>query len=274
MTIVVEQTKVMTVGELAVEVPTSIRIFEAWKIDYCCGGRTPLPEACAAVGRSVEEFVAELDRAAAVPDASAQNWSQETLASMSTNIVSMYHVYTREELQTIAPLANKVLSVHGERRPELAEVVALVSDVTNDMLPHMLKEEQVLFPYVQQLEASVTAGQPAPTPFFGTVKNPVRMMMLEHDRVAFFVVITFSRAAGTSTSTSRTTSSSRAPLRSKRRPEAHRRSRSPAGRAAHPAATDIACSVCGHAHTARIHAIPAIHLSARLGFGQEQLFEF
>ena len=102
---------------------------------------------------------------------------------MSTNIVSMYHVYTREELQTIAPLANKVLSVHGERRPELAEVVALVSDLTNDMLPHMLKEEQVLFPYVQQLEAAVTAGQPAPTPFFGTVKNPVRMMMLEHDRV-------------------------------------------------------------------------------------------
>ena len=106
MTIVVEQTKVMTVGELAVEVPTSIRIFEAWKIDYCCGGRTPLPEACAAVGRSVEEFVAELDRAAAVPDASAQNWSQETLASMSTNIVSMYHVYTREELQRLAPLGN------------------------------------------------------------------------------------------------------------------------------------------------------------------------
>ncbi|HEX6640868.1 MAG TPA: iron-sulfur cluster repair di-iron protein [Thermoanaerobaculia bacterium] len=180
---VVEETKVMTVGELAVEVPTSIRIFEAWKIDYCCGGRTPLPEACAAVGRSVEEFMVELDRAAAVPDGAARNWSAETLASMSTNIVSMYHVYTREELQAIAPLANKVLSVHGERRPELAEVVALVSDVTNDMLPHMLKEEQVLFPYVQQLEAAATAGQPAPTPFFGTVKNPVRMMMLEHDRV-------------------------------------------------------------------------------------------
>ena len=175
--------RVMTVGELAVEVPTSIRIFEAWKIDYCCGGLTPLPEACNAVGKKVEDFLAELDRAAGVPDGTPRNWTAETLASMSTSIVSLYHVYTREELQTLAPLANKVLSVHGERRPELAEVVTLVSDLTNDMLPHMLKEEQVLFPYVQQLEAAVTAGQPAPTPFFGTVKNPVRMMMLEHDRV-------------------------------------------------------------------------------------------
>lgn len=172
-----------TVGELAVELPTSIRVFEAWKIDYCCGGRTPLPEACAAAGKSVEEFVAEVVRAAAVPDGASRNWSAETLASMSENIVAMYHAYTREELQTVAPLADKVLSVHGERRPELAEVVALVRDLTGDMVPHMLKEEQVLFPYVVQLETAVAGQQPAPTPFFGTVKNPVRMMMLEHDRV-------------------------------------------------------------------------------------------
>lgn len=167
-----------TVGELAAEVPTSIRVFEAWKIDYCCGGMTPLPDACAAAGKSIEDFTNELTRAAAVPDGTTRDWPAETLTSMAANIVSMYHVYTREELQTVAPIADKVLSVHGQRRPELAEVVALVRDLTADMLPHMLKEEQVLFPYVNQLEEG-----DAPTPFFGTVKNPVRMMMLEHDRV-------------------------------------------------------------------------------------------
>ena len=172
-----------TVGQLAAEMPTSIRVFETWKIDYCCGGRTPLTEACAAVGRSVDEFFAELERATAVPDGAARDWSADTLAAMSANIVAMYHAYTREELQTIAPIADKVLSVHGERRPELAEVVSLVRELTNDLLPHMLKEEQVLFPYVQQLDEAVTGDRPAPTPFFGTVKNPVRMMMLEHDRV-------------------------------------------------------------------------------------------
>jgi regulator of cell morphogenesis and NO signaling len=172
-----------TVGQLAAEVPTSIRVFESWKIDYCCGGRTLLPEACAAVGRSVDDFVAALEKATAIPDSAARDWSADTLAAMSSNIVAMYHAYTREELQTIAPIADKVLSVHGERRPELAEVVSLVRELTNDLLPHMLKEEQVLFPYVVQLDEALAGNRPAPTPFFGTVKNPVRMMMLEHDRV-------------------------------------------------------------------------------------------
>jgi regulator of cell morphogenesis and NO signaling len=166
-----------TVGELAADVPVSIRIFEAWKIDYCCGGMTPLAEACAAAGKSVDEFVTLLEKSATVPDASP-DWSKQTLTEIGGFICEAYHRYTREELQTLAPLSAKVLGVHGQRRPELVAVAGLIADLTNDMLPHMLKEEQVLFPYVEQMEAGEQ-----PTPFFGTVKNPVRMMMLEHDRV-------------------------------------------------------------------------------------------
>ncbi len=172
-----------TVGDVAAEMPLSIRVFEAWKIDYCCGGRTSLPDACAAAGKTVDAFVAELEARATVPDTTMRDWSADTLTTMAANIVATYHAYTREELQTIAPIADKVLGVHGERRPELAEVVTLVRDLTADLLPHMLKEEQVLFPYVNQMEEAAAAQRPAPTPFFGTVKNPVRMMMLEHDRV-------------------------------------------------------------------------------------------
>jgi len=164
-----------TVGDLAVEMPLSIRVFEAWKIDYCCGGRTPLPDAVAGSGKTIDEFLAALDVLADVP---SRDWSGDTLTTMAGNIVSTYHAYTREELQLLEPLAQKVLGVHGDRRPELADVLSLLCALRDDMLPHMLKEEQVLFPYVTQLEAGN-----APTPFFGTVKNPVRKMMAEHDRV-------------------------------------------------------------------------------------------
>lgn len=172
-----------TVGELAAELPVSIRIFEAWKIDYCCGGLTPLPDACASAGKTVDEFVAALESAAVIPDGVAREWASESLGQIAAHIVDLYHEYTREELQTLRPLAEKVYGVHGGRHEELAGVLATVHDLTNDMVPHMLKEEQVLFPYVTQLETAVNDGRPAPTPFFGTVKNPVRNMMLEHDRV-------------------------------------------------------------------------------------------
>lgn len=178
MTTTMMEFAVRTVGELAVDVPASIRVFEAWKIDYCCGGKTPLPDACATAGKSVEEFVAQLMRAATGPEGAVRDWSGASLTTIASNIVKSYHDYTREELQTLAPLSDKVLGVHGERHPELSEVVSLIAALSTDLLPHMLKEEQVLFPYVTQLEAGS-----APTPFFGTVKNPVRMMMLEHDKV-------------------------------------------------------------------------------------------
>ena len=172
-----------TVGELAAENPLSIRIFESWKIDYCCGGRTPLTDACAAAGKTVDQFIAALESAATADAGETTEWLRETLVTVSDRICAIYHRVTREELATIAPIAEKVFGVHGQRHPELAQVLSLVNDVTSDMLPHMLKEEQVLFPYVTMLEAAEIANEPAPTPFFGTVKNPVRMMMLEHDRV-------------------------------------------------------------------------------------------
>lgn len=172
-----------TVGALALEMPDSIRIFETWKIDYCCGGKTSLASACAAAGRTVDEFMAALETLSSVPEPSDREWQSGTLTSVAARIVSTYHAYTRDELQTLDPLAEKVLTVHGERRPELAEVLSLVRALTADMVPHMLKEEQVLFPYVEQLEEAAGGLRAAPTPFFGTVKNPVRMMMVEHDRV-------------------------------------------------------------------------------------------
>lgn len=172
-----------TVGELAAEIPASIRIFEAWKIDYCCGGLTPLADACSAAGKTIEEFASALDASASVPEGMARNWAAESLASLSAHIIDSYHRYTREELLTLIPLSEKVRGVHGARRPELMEVASLVQALNGDLLPHMLKEEQVLFPYVNQLQLAADNGAPAPTPFFGTVKNPVKMMMLEHDRV-------------------------------------------------------------------------------------------
>jgi regulator of cell morphogenesis and NO signaling len=172
-----------TVGELASDHPLSIRVFESWKIDYCCGGRTPLADACAAAGKTIEDFVAELDAAATMGSDAARDWMKESLRTVGQYVCEKYHRITREELDTINPIAEKVFGVHGQRHPELVQVLTLVRELTSDMLPHMLKEEQVLFPYVEQLEAAAIAKQPAPTPFFGTVKNPVRMMMMEHDRV-------------------------------------------------------------------------------------------
>jgi len=74
-----------------------------------------------------------------------------------------------------------VAGVHGRNHPELLTVQELFSALSEELQVHLMKEEQILFPYVLRMEESVLAGEPAPPAMFGTVMNPIRMMMQEHD---------------------------------------------------------------------------------------------
>jgi len=163
--------------------PGATRVFEKMGIDYCCGGAKPIAEACQSAGVTVEEVVRSLEQAEAANQtpAGTKDWRAESLASLITHIHDKHHVFTREELDRIEPLLAKVFSVYGERRPELLQIQALFADLKRELLLHMKKEENILFPYIIQMEEAVTAGLSVPAPMFGTVGNPVRMMMVEHD---------------------------------------------------------------------------------------------
>lgn len=172
-----------TVREIAIEMPGATRVFEKMGIDYCCGGAKPIAEACISAGVTVEEVVRSLEQAGAAGQALAdsKDWQTESLAALITYIYDKHHTFTREELDRIEPLLAKVCSVYGDRRPELLEIQALFAELKRELLLHMTKEENILFPYIMQMEGAVTAGLPPPSPMFGTVRNPVRMMMSEHD---------------------------------------------------------------------------------------------
>lgn len=167
-----------TIGEIAVTVPSAIRVFEQWQIDYCCHGNRSVPEACATAGVTVEELLEAIGEPRENDD--ARDWSSDSLVALQNFIVDTHHVYTRETLETVKQLAEKVASRHGAHHPEMNTVRDLVGELYADLFPHMMKEEQVLFPYVAELEANPDAARP----FFGTVQNPIRMMMMEHEAVA------------------------------------------------------------------------------------------
>jgi regulator of cell morphogenesis and NO signaling len=94
--------------------------------------------------------------------------------------VRRHHTYVREQLPVIAARLAKLVSVHGERHPELASASQHVAQLEAELRMHMLKEEEILFPYIRALSLSVDEGRPAPPNMFGTVRNPIRMMEAEH----------------------------------------------------------------------------------------------
>jgi regulator of cell morphogenesis and NO signaling len=170
------------VGRLAVELPQAIPVFEKWNIDYCCHGTQSLQEAAQAAGVEVGELVRALG-SESVPEA-PESWSRFSLSELQTYIVATHHRFTRDALDTVVKLSLKVAGVHGTNHPETVRVAAFVNELNSDLIPHMLKEEQVLFPYVEALEKATAGGYEPPMPFFGTVRNPIRMMMSEHETVA------------------------------------------------------------------------------------------
>ncbi len=175
-------TAMKTVGEIAAETPSTTREFEKLGIDYCCGGSRTLGEACASANIPVHEALARLEKSlASTQPGGVQDWQNQLLADLIAHITSTHHVFVREESPRIEALAAKVVGVHGKNHPELLQVQAIFAALSEELRVHLMKEEQVLFPHVYRMEESSLAGEAAPPAMFGTVLNPVRMMMQEHD---------------------------------------------------------------------------------------------
>jgi regulator of cell morphogenesis and NO signaling len=174
-----------TVRDVALEMPQATRVFEKLKIDYCCGGDQPLGEACATAGVEVANLEQMLSEAAQTEGQGNGSFDLQkaTLSELVGYILDKHHVYTKEEMARLEPLIEKVIAAHGENHPELQEMGVLFQHICADLKPHMFKEEQILFPYLIEMERSTVENRPAPFAAFGTVNNPVRMMMMEHDTV-------------------------------------------------------------------------------------------
>ena len=177
-----------TVREYALEIPAATRIFEKLGIDYCCGGGTSLADACAQAGLAVEEVLGSLETIARSDETFAgEDWQTSSQAELIAHIVQKHHVFTREELERLEGLLTKVCGVHGQNHPELFHIQDQFGKLRGELEPHMLKEERVLFPYIVQMEEAAAANKPLPQPPFGTVRNPVRMMMSEHDAAGYIL---------------------------------------------------------------------------------------
>jgi len=170
-----------TVRDLAVEIPGATRVFENLGIDYCCGGDRTLDDACTIARVNVEQVINSLAQNGPHAQFEEPNFLTATLAELIDHIVEKHHVFTKTELARLRALIDKVHGAHGQNHPEIAELREFFKALSDELEPHMIKEERVLFPYTVQMEDAVRWQRTHPYPPFGTVANPVSMMMKEHE---------------------------------------------------------------------------------------------
>jgi regulator of cell morphogenesis and NO signaling len=119
-----------------------------------------------------------LDEIAGVPAAGQPAWVEMGPTDLVDHIEATHHRYLHDALARLDSLATKVAGVHAGRHRELSRVAVLATDLRADLEPHLAKEEQVLFPMIRELDAADSA----PVFHCGTLENPIRMMLIEHDR--------------------------------------------------------------------------------------------
>lgn len=168
----------MSIGELVTERPSRARLFESLGIEYCCGGKAGLDEACRAQGLDVRDVIRQLDASDARGDSGEfVDANAMRLSELADHIVAKHHEYLRSELPRLDAMTDKVAQVHGDTDPRLVSVRAALCSVRDELMSHMMKEERIVFPGIRLLEER---GECDPGSC-GSIRGPIQQMELEHD---------------------------------------------------------------------------------------------
>lgn len=164
-----------TVGKIVAKDYRKAMVFKSHGIDFCCGGKISVEQAClennADLNKVLEELIA-IDN----QEKTSEKFDLMSLSELVDFIVDNHHVYTKNTLREMEPMVAKVAMVHGEWRPELHEIKDLFTELINELVPHMQKEEIILFPAIKAIE------QGNRSPFdTDTIQHPISMMESEHD---------------------------------------------------------------------------------------------
>lgn len=163
------------VADIATHAPATIRIFQAHDIDFCCGGRRPLAEACTERGLDVEALLWELRLAGSHPDPTP-DWSTASLTELVHHVQQRYHQTLQRDLPWLGQMLVKVVERHGPAHPETRTLQEVFNTFHLDLLHHMRKEDQVLFPAIVALESGAAASSDFDT--------PIAVLEADHDETS------------------------------------------------------------------------------------------
>jgi len=169
------------IGEIVRRSYKASEVFRKHQIDFCCGGKKTLEDVCKEKNIDAHMVEAELTTALSAPAESTKNFDEFPPDLLADYIEKKHHRYIEHNAPVIGKYLEKLVAVHGKRHPELEEIKNEFMASAGELAKHMKKEELVLFPFIRKMILIIegkSAPQVAP---FGTVLNPISMMMQEHD---------------------------------------------------------------------------------------------
>lgn len=169
-----------SIGEIVKKDFRAAAVFERYGLDFCCGGKKSIGQGCAEKGIDPEKVlsdVVKLQNAAG----RVENFDAWEIDFLADYIINRHHSFVRSQLPVLSAHIRKIISVHGERHPELLSIGGHFEAVQAELTRHMHNEEHILFPYIKRLIDIRSGRFPKQAPPFVTVENPIRVMEIEHE---------------------------------------------------------------------------------------------
>lgn len=173
----IESIKNKTVAEFVTDHIGYAHIFKKYGIDFCCGGGISIEKACEKNSVAINDLVHDLQQYLQEDNAQT-DYNSWPLSKLIEHIITIHHTYVLDTLPVLEAYAQKVAKVHGHGYPQLLQINQLVKEVSEELQAHLQKEETILFPYIRVL---LSNDVQASKPHFGTIENPLRVMVAEHE---------------------------------------------------------------------------------------------
>jgi len=145
-----------SIGEIVALDYRAASVFKEAGIDFCCGGKKSIDAACNEKGIDPLDLRKKLEDLESDPDTLTHNFNDWDLGFLSDYIINTHHKYVLKTLPELIQYTQKLASVHGEGHPELIIVADLFSQINHELLQHLKKEEEVLFPAIKEAVKKIT----------------------------------------------------------------------------------------------------------------------
>jgi regulator of cell morphogenesis and NO signaling len=173
----------LTLGDIVTKNFKAAGIFDKYKLDYTQGGKKTIEQACLQNGTDPDLVYSEIEKTDSTKVEIPERIDDWELGFIVDYIMNNHHKYVRYMIPIITAHTEKVAGAHASDHPEMKEVAKIFSVVYKELKQHMMKEEEILFPYIKYL-IKVSKGEAKfEKPYFGRVGNPINLMELEHQSV-------------------------------------------------------------------------------------------
>jgi regulator of cell morphogenesis and NO signaling len=170
-----------TIGEIAAQSISAVRVFEKYGIDYCCGGKRGIEDVCREKGIDPAELNRALEQSVERSE-DTTDWNVAPLRELIKHIVGTHHEFLKLEMPRISERMAKVVNAHTSKdAATITELASTYAALRAELESHLPKEEVILFPAIDRYESALDQGLPLPAAPFGSVANPIAVMEQEHE---------------------------------------------------------------------------------------------